>query len=228
MKSGFILLLTAFIISAHSFAQNLVPTAKMALLKGVVMNFKNKVLAKETVLLVDSKTKKSYSVNTDAKGNFEVLVPVGAVYSLKYKNFTADVDYTKMEIPADPDATYEVEIKIDPPRDFTLENVFFDTGKAILKPTSNKALTDLVEILKLKSTMVVEIQGHTDNVGNPEDNLKLSQQRAEAVRNFLIAKGIDASRITAKGYGDTHPVQDNATDASKAKNRRTSLKVIKE
>ncbi|MCD6066409.1 MAG: outer membrane protein/peptidoglycan-associated protein [Bacteroidetes bacterium] len=228
MKHRSFLIVLLFLATTMAFSQTLKPTATMALLQGVVKNFKNKVLPKEKILLIDTKTKKSYSVNTDAAGKFEVLVPVGAIYSLQYKNFTADVEYTKMELPSDPDATYEVEIKIDPPKDFTLENVFFDTGKATLKPTSNKALTDLVEILKLKNTMVVEIQGHTDNVGKPEDNLKLSRERAEAVKNFLLSKGIEATRVTAKGYGDTTPVADNSTDAGKAKNRRTSLKVIKE
>jgi OmpA-OmpF porin, OOP family len=153
---------------------------------------------------------------------------VGATYGLKYKTFTTDVDYTKMEVPNDKEATYEVGIKIDPPKDFVLDNVYFDTGKSSLKQTSFKALNDLVEVLKLKNTMVIEIQGHTDDVGKPEDNMKLSQDRADEVRKYLVSKGIEASRVTAKGFGQTLPVADNSTDAGKAKNRRTSLKVIKE
>lgn len=211
-----------------SFSQELQPTDKLALLKGVVMNFKNKVLPKETIVLVDSKTKKTYSANSDAMGKFQMLVPVGAKYSLKYKSFTNEMEYTEMEIPGTPNQAYEVEINIEPPTSFVLENVFFDTGKATLKPTSNKSLNNLVDVLKVKNTMVVEIQGHTDNVGKPEDNLKLSQQRAEAVKTFLVTKGIDAKRLTAKGYGDTVPVEDNANEAGRAKNRRTSLKVLKQ
>ncbi len=96
------------------------------------------------------------------------------------------------------------------------------------KPNSFKALNDLVEILKIKNTMVVEIQGHTDNVGKDEENMKLSQDRADEVRKYLVSKGIEAARVTSKGYGPTMPVADNASDAGKAKNRRTSLKVVKE
>ncbi len=209
-------------------AQSLKPTDKLALLMGVVKNFKGKLLANETIIFVNDKTKASYKANTDASGKFELLIPVSGTYSLKYKKFTTDVDYTKMNVPADKEATYEVEIKIDPPKDFVLENVYFETGKSNLKPNSFKALDDLVEILKIKSTMVVEIQGHTDNVGKEEDNLKLSQDRANEVRKYLISKGITEARVTAKGYGPTMPVADNGTDAGKAKNRRTSLKVIKE
>ena len=109
-----------------------------------------------------------------------------------------------------------------------LENVYFETGKSNLKPNSFKALDDLVEILKIKTTMAIEIQGHTDNVGKEEDNLKLSQERANEVRKYLITKGIAETRVSAKGYGQTMPVADNGTETGKAKNRRTSLKVIKE
>src|SRR6202008_2459173 len=187
----------AFLLGVSlSFSQNLKPTDKLALLKGVVTNFKGKALSKETIILYNEKTKASYKVNTDAAGKFEVLIPVGAVYALRYKNFTSDVDYTKMEVPNDKEATYEVGIKIEPPKDFVLENVYFDTGKSSLKPNSFKALNDLVEILKIKNTMVVEIQGHTDNVGKDEDNLELSQDRANEGRKYLVSKGIEAARVT--------------------------------
>lgn len=218
-----------FLLAANLLiAQNLVPTDKLALLKGVVTDFKGKPLAKEIIMFSNDKTKAVVKVNTDAAGKFAVLIPVNALYSLKYKNFTTDMDYTKMNVPADKEATYEVEIKIDPPKDFVLDNVYFESGKSALKPTSFKALNDLVEILKIKNTMVVEIQGHTDNIGKEEENLKLSQARADEVRKYLISKGITDSRVSAKGYGQTMPVADNANEAGKAKNRRTSLKVIKE
>jgi outer membrane protein OmpA-like peptidoglycan-associated protein len=131
-------------------------------------------------------------------------------------------------VPATKEATYDVAIKIDPPKDFVLDNVYFDTGKSTLKPTSNKALNDLAEILKIKNTMVVEIQGHTDNVGDEASNLKLSQSRAEAVVNYLVAKGIKQERLSAAGYGSSTPIADNNSEDGKSKNRRTSLKVIKE
>ena len=213
---------------AISFAQTLTPTAQMALLQGTVTNFKGKVLANEIILFSNEKTNAVVKVNTDAKGRFQTLVPVNVTYNLKYKTFTTDKEYTKMAIPDDKEATYEVEIKIDPPKNFVLENVYFDTGKSTLKPSSNKALNDLAEVLKLKSTMEVQIEGHTDDVGNEADNLKLSQERADAVKKYLSSKGIAAARVTAKGFGQTMPVADNATEEGRSKNRRTSLKVIKE
>lgn len=210
------------------FAQSLVPTGKLALLKGTVTNFKGKPLSNETIIFSNDQTKAEVKVHTNLQGKFEALVPVNATYSLKYKNFTADMDYTKMKVPADPEATYEIQVKIDPPTSVVLEQVYFDTGKSTLKPASHKTLNDLVEVLKLKTTMMIEIQGHTDHVGKEEENLSLSQQRAEAVKQYLVSKGIDGSRIQAKGYGSGMPVADNASEEGKAKNRRTSLKVIKE
>jgi OmpA-OmpF porin, OOP family len=209
-------------------SQDLKPTDKLALLNGVVTNFKGKPLGNEVIIFVNENNKSLFKTKTDAAGKFQMLVPVSSRYNMKYKNFTTEVEYTVLSVPADADATYEVEIKIDPPKEFVLKNVFFDTGKSVLKPASNKALDDLVEILKIKNTMIVEIQGHTDNVGDEGQNIKLSQERADAVRNFLILKGISAGRISAKGYGSAMPVADNASDEGRSKNRRTSLKVIKE
>jgi outer membrane protein OmpA-like peptidoglycan-associated protein len=218
----------SILLFGSSTAQTLTPTDKMALLEGSVTNFKGKVLGGEMIMLVNEKTAATFTISTNAKGKFQLLVPIGVTYILKYKNFTKDVDYTKMEIPAEKNATYDVEIKIEPPKEFVLENVYFDTGKSTLKPASHKALNDLVEVLKLKPVMEIEIQGHTDNVGDDTENLKLSQDRADAVKKYLASKGIPETRVTAKGYGSTRPMADNATEQGKAKNRRTSLKVLKE
>jgi len=227
MKTS-LLFLTFSVLWLYEEAQTLQPTANLALLQGTVTNMKGKRLPNEIILFENSKTKATLQATTTAKGTFEMLAPVNTLYVLKYKNFTMDMNYTQMQIPPDPNAVYEVDIKIEPPKEFVLDNVYFDTGKATLKPNSNKALNDLVSVLKLKSTMEIEIQGHTDNVGKDEDNLKLSQERADAVKKYLVSKGITDKRIVAKGYGPTRPVADNGTDAGKAKNRRTSLKVTKE
>jgi OOP family OmpA-OmpF porin len=217
-----------FALFGTMFCQTLTPTDKLAVLKGTVTNFKGKPLSNEVVLLVNQGTKEIFKIVTDANGKFELLIPVDATYSLKYKNFTTDVDYTKMILPPDKEAVYEVRIKIEPAKEFILENVYFDSGKSTLKASSNAALNNLVEVLKAKNTMTVEIQGHTDDVGKEVDNLKLSQGRADAVKNYLVSKGIARDRIIAKGYGSAQPIADNGTEAGKAKNRRTSLKVIKE
>ncbi len=83
-----------------------------------------------------------------------------------------------------------------------------------------------MQFLKDNPTVKIQISGHTDNVGKPADNLNLSNYRARAVVNYLIEKGTNGQRLSAKGFGETQPIADNKTETGKAKNRRTELKII--
>jgi len=105
-----------------------------------------------------------------------------------------------------------------------LHDVLFDTGKATLKPESTAALAPVGELLKTDSALRLEIQGHTDNVGAAAANLKLSQDRAAAVKAHLVqAYGIEAGRLATVGFGDTKPVADNASEQGRTLNRRVEL-----
>jgi outer membrane protein OmpA-like peptidoglycan-associated protein len=101
--------------------------------------------------------------------------------------------------------------------------VNFDTGKSTIKPESAKTLDDAAAALKLAGDLKVEVGGHTDNVGSPEANQKLSQERAKAVMAALVERGVTAGRLTAKGYGQAVPIADNRTEDGRAKNRRVEL-----
>jgi outer membrane protein OmpA-like peptidoglycan-associated protein len=107
-----------------------------------------------------------------------------------------------------------------------LEDCNFETGKAILQPESYKVIDELVSFLQRKDDEKIELQGHTDNVGKPAKNMVLSQQRAQTVMAYVISKGIDPSRLKAKGYGMTKPVATNKTPAGRALNRRTEVKIL--
>jgi outer membrane protein OmpA-like peptidoglycan-associated protein len=105
-----------------------------------------------------------------------------------------------------------------------LHNILFDTGKATLKPESAAALAPVGELLKNDAALKLEIQGHTDNVGQAAANLKLSQDRAAAVRTYLVQTfGIPAARLTTAGFGDTKPVVPNTAESGRAQNRRMEL-----
>lgn len=104
-----------------------------------------------------------------------------------------------------------------------LEGVNFDHDKATLREDSYPILDQAAASLKEWGDVKVEVAGHTDSKGKDKYNLKLSQRRAEAVRSYLISKGIAADRLTAKGYGESKPVADNKTEAGRYKNRRVEL-----
>ena len=193
-------LLLPFSIMAQS--PKLVATKEMALLEVIVVNANNSSPEGEKVSFVAEKTKKVYGGITDATGKFNILVPAGDKYKVKYKNFTGDKDYTSLDIPMkDGPVDFEFTIKVSRPKVYTLDNVSFDTGKSSLRAQSNKALDELAELLTLKKKMKIEIAGHTDNVGLPAANQKLSEERAGTVRAYLLKKGIAADRVIAKGYG---------------------------
>ena len=106
-----------------------------------------------------------------------------------------------------------------------LQGVQFESGKDVIKKTSFSILDQVVKVMKENPTYNLEINGHTDNQGDAAKNLILSQKRSEAVKAYLVSKGVGAERLTAKGFGETVPVADNATAAGKARNRRVEFKV---
>jgi len=103
------------------------------------------------------------------------------------------------------------------------QTVYFDTNKATIKPVSFNLLNEVAQALSDNPTIKVEVGGHTDSRANDAFNLKLSQRRAEAVRTYLIKRGIGADRMTARGYGEEVPLADNRTEAGRAENRRVEF-----
>lgn len=119
------------------------------------------------------------------------------------------------------------EVKAETKKVFAeaLQGIQFETGKDIITKKSYTILDKVVTVMNDNPAYLLEINGHTDNVGDDNKNLILSDKRSVAVKNYLIQKGIAASRLTAKGYGETMPVAPNTTAAGKAQNRRVEFKV---
>ncbi len=115
----------------------------------------------------------------------------------------------------------EIKKKVD----IAAKNILFVTGSAKLQTKSFKGLNDVVQIMKDNPGMSLAIDGHTDNVGTEEKNQILSDNRANSVKAYLVSKGIDESRITARGHGELEPIADNKTAAGRQQNRRSEMKL---
>jgi outer membrane protein OmpA-like peptidoglycan-associated protein len=182
--------------------------------------------------LIDLETGKLMveSYSNQGTGEFLLCIPSGRDYALNVnkegylfhsENFSLK-NYTSM-------TPYKLEIllqKLRPGASIVLNNVFFETNKWDLKPESMVELNRLVDLLSANPDKKIEIGGHTDNVGSDESNQALSQNRAKSVVDYLVKKGIDATRLSSKGYGETTPVASNDTDEGRAKNRRTEFKIV--
>jgi len=109
-----------------------------------------------------------------------------------------------------------------------LETVQFETNKAILLTQSEELLNEVADVLKEHPEIEeVRVEGHTDSQGGDKANLKLSDARAKAVRDYLIGKGIDGGRLVSKGFGEAKPVADNDTEEGRFKNRRVEFEITK-
>lgn len=104
--------------------------------------------------------------------------------------------------------------------------ITFDTGKANIKSNFNAVLDDIANVMVKYPETKIEVQGHTDNVGNNADNLRLSELRAQSVRSALSSLGVSSSRITAIGFGESMPVASNDTPSGREANRRVEIKII--
>ena len=142
-----------------------------------------------------------------------------------YLFFLDAIDMTKVRADEPYVQDFYLE-KIEVGTKVVLENIYFETGKAILTKASYPQLNQVVDFLKNNETVRLEISGHTDNVGSVKINTKLSDDRAKAVVQYFIANGINKLRLESKGYGFSQPIAPNNTAAGREQNRRVEFKVI--
>jgi len=195
----------------------------------LVTDFENNPQKGEQIIFEGLKSKSVYTGVSNAEGKFEILLKGGETYLIKIKSVGDAEDYSTFEIPVlSKDETYATStltIQFELPKTFTLDNVEFEFGKSTLTTGSFNELKELSEYMKLKDDVIIEIAGHTDDVGDEESNLRLSKARAETVRNYLISKGISSKRVVATGYGESQPIAANSTPEGRQKNRRTEVRI---
>ena len=162
------------------------------------------------------------------KGEFEIIIDEKTKIGISAKkdnyypiSSTLDID--------DFGSDLDIEIKmkrIEIGQTIRLNNIFFRTGESELLEESFRELNRVAELLNNNPNMKILIKGHTDNVGSPQNNQKLSENRAYSVAQYLISKGFEASRVDYSGFGEKSPVKDNSTEEGKAFNRRVEFEII--
>lgn len=208
--------------------------------KGSVYDKKTLQKLKTTIQVFDvtseERMKEIAVVSSDAvDGSYMVSLPNSGSYAFQisadgYLFYSENFDF-EVETAQNSDAasSFLRDIALTPieiGESIVLNNVFFAFGTSTLLEESRVDLDKVLDIMQKNTTLKVELAGHTDNIGKPADNQRLSEQRAKAVFDFLVEKGIPANRLSYKGYGDTRPVADNNTEEGRAQNRRTTFTIV--
>jgi outer membrane protein OmpA-like peptidoglycan-associated protein len=204
----------------------IVPTKTEAAMKFFVID-KDKGPVKGVAICLASPAGVKYCTEeTDAEGYAEVLVPAAQTYEVTYLSLGRKDIAATVTVTDEPKQSIKLTLRyksLPPPPPFVLTGIVFDTGKAIVRSESSSKLDVVYEFMKYRKSARIEISGHTDNVGKPKSNKTLSMKRAEACRAYLIAKGIDGSRITAIGFGGERPIVANDSEENRQKNRRIEV-----
>ena len=212
-------------------------------IKGNVFDAKTLQKLRAKAEIIDLATGKNFaSVIADAQGEFLICLPVGKNYALNVNrknyvfysdNFALNENNTSakpfvLDIPL---LSIEKSVVTSTPtptigKAIILKNIFFETGSAKLKMESTNELNRLKMMLEDNPNLKIQINGHTDNVGNDADNMSLSLNRAKSVYEYLVKEKIDANRLIFKGFGKNMPIETNDTTEGKQANRRTEFQII--
>jgi len=203
---------------------------QLAIVSGKVINALNNRPISAVVLVQNQEGELISSVESDpSSGSYLIGLPVDKDHRFVV-NRPGFLFYSAF-LPSDslsPGKSFEWDILLEPFKlgsMVILRNVFFDTDSSSIKKESYPELLELVDLLSKNRDSNIEIGGHTDNTGDYDYNINLSQARAESVRQFLVSKGIAAERLIAAGYGPDQPISENDTEKGRAENRRTEIKI---
>jgi outer membrane protein OmpA-like peptidoglycan-associated protein len=188
------------------------------------------VMAKLDVVDLKTDSVLVTSASSDIDGSYRIKLPEKKSYKLSLRAAGFLSDMKRIDVPENwLKDTYNLNIdliKVKVGKKVVLNNILFETGKSILNASSYAELDRLLNIMKENAEMKIEISGHTDKTGSETVNLKLSEDRAKAVVEYLVQKGVVRTRMEFKGFGSMQPVTDNATPQGRAKNRRVEFKIL--
>ncbi|HNY01728.1 MAG TPA: OmpA family protein [Bacteroidales bacterium] len=199
---------------------------KVLFIKGNVKSELSAEPLKARIELKNIETKKVSEIPMDTlTGNYVAVAPFNSDYimTVKKADHVYEAKYiSKIDSVFKTPATVDIAMKpIEVNQSYRINDIYFGFNSFELSATSRTILDQLIEFLDENRNISIQIQGHTDNIGNDADNLKLSEDRAHSVYDYLVEQGIAARRLTYKGFGKSMPVADNQTEEGRAKNRRT-------
>lgn len=220
----------------HSYSMELLldmPSPAIAY-TGKVLDEQQTPVKNAAIYLYDVESVKSLKLETDSEGQFMTTLQPNHTYLMKCNAESYFSDCYKIQVPSN--ATMQGEVhtimlkQIQMNSTFEVKNLFYDYKKSEIKPESAEVLDKMVRFLRDNPDIVVELGSHTDARGSDDYNQKLSAERAKAAVNYIVAKGIDSSRITAKGYGETELLNEcknntECTEEQHQQNRRTEIKI---
>lgn len=200
---------------------------KVLLVKGTLKEELTNELVKDAVVEIKNiKTKEISEIPVDKEtGEYAAIMLFNSDFTMtvKKEGYTYVTKYIAEDAPE-----YQIPIKVDIQmkpiqlgKAYTLEDIYFDSDSDNLTEKSKKVIEGFVEFMVENPKVKIEIQGHTDDVGSDEYNIKLSENRAHTVFNILVEKGIETNRMKYKGYGESQPIADNKTEEGRGMNRRT-------
>ena len=213
-------------------SQELEPTETMALMNIMVQDTEGNPVPGTVASIRYEGGDVVLSGVSDEAGIVRGLIPVGATYLVRFISLDQERVEVNHEFVVEKEGYLDLDLKLtylpSQSRTFILHGVLFNSGKATLKRESYARLSNLLEYMTAKESVVIELAGHTDSMGSGDANQRLSEARAVEVKRYLVSKGIEARRINAIGYGETQPVATNETAEGRRENRRTVVTVLQE
>ncbi|MGB0177520.1 MAG: OmpA family protein, partial [Owenweeksia sp.] len=201
---------------------------QVALIQGTLTDENENPVKEASLEIKNLKTREVTKIRVDQEtGNYARVVAVkpdqdfivtvkkkGAAFSSKYVSASQELSKGVVKAPLE-------VAKLEVGKEYTLNDINFESNSFQLSAVSRSVIDEFVLFLKDNPELRADIQGHTDNVGNDQDNMNLSRNRAKTVYEYVISNGINASRVSHHGYGETRPIADNTTEEGRARNRRT-------
>ena len=205
---------------------------RVLFLKGELMDENGQVLEDVELEIKNIKTKEIITIKVDA-GTYVSSLTLDekddVLITVKKEGFAFNSTYisandTVFKSPSSLDISLQ---SLDEGKSFAIEDIYFDNNSYELKDITKEVLVEFAKYLEINNSLVIEINGFTDNIGDASDNQILSENRSKAVRDLILLQGISESRISYKGFGESFPKSNNNTEKGRAQNRRTEFRIIR-